>query len=68
MQNEQTFRWGDIKLSSDMQISTEWKTQLAAFLFVQVMKNVVTINAGDTRDSVKKKLSAQKLFFSLLPL
>lgn len=51
-----------------MQISTEWKTQLAAFLFVQVMKNVVTINAGDTRDSVKKKLSAQKLFFSLLPL
>lgn len=51
-----------------MQISTEWQTQLAAFLFVQVMKNVVTINAGHTRDSVKKKLSAQKIFFSLLPL
>lgn len=52
-----------IKPSSfELQISTKWQTPQAAFLFVQVMKTVVTIN-----DSDKKNLSAQKISFLPYP-
>lgn len=63
-ENEPTSIEADIKPSYfDLQICTERHTQLAAFLFVQVMENVGTINDSDISDSVKKKLSAQEIFF-----
>lgn len=55
-ENEPTSIEADIKPSYfDLQICTEWHNQLAAFLFVQLMENVRTINASDMSDSVKKK-------------